>query len=134
MINVTFTALKAEFARNIHFTFRMKRNTRAPYNNKPFKAPRTTQASVAREVSKQLAKKEDYKQFFQKESAAVGIPSTGYIVDLLNSLTRGDNATQNIEGSVINMKSLKIRWQFGAADSEVVRPFRLTPRPEDAVL
>lgn len=96
----------------------MKRNATAPYNNRPFKKPRTvsTQTVVAREVAKQMARKSDYKQTLQRDIAAVGIPNTGYTLDLLNALSRGDNGVNNFEGSSIDVKSLKIRCHTIAQD------------------
>jgi len=96
----------------------MKRQTAAPYNNRPFKKPRvaSTQAIVAREVSKQIARKADYKQCYGRDLAAVGVPDTGYVVDLYANMVRGDLAVNNFEGQLTTPRSIKMRVQWEATD------------------
>jgi len=96
----------------------MKRNTTAPYSNRPFKKPRqvTVQTAVRQEVKRQIARTMDVKQCFGRDTAPVGAAATGYILDLMTPLSRGDGGTNNFEGSKIIPKSLKIRYQVGATD------------------
>lgn len=96
----------------------MKRQARAPYNNRPFKAPRRTNTNtIAKEVSKQLAKKDDYHQLQGRDIAATGIINTGYMLDLGTTFARGDNAINDFAGEKVFPKSLKIRLQWAATDT-----------------
>lgn len=99
----------------------MKRNASSNIITNPSAAKRpklsqTQTAAVRQEVTRQLAKKADYKQTAQRDIAATGVPNTGYTIDLLNALSRGDNGVNNFEGTSIDVKSLKIRCHTIAQD------------------
>lgn len=91
------------------------------YSTNPsvLKRPRLTAtqtAAVKQEVTRQLARKADYKQCNGRDLAAVGVPATGYMLDLYANMVRGDLAANNFEGSIMYPKSIKMRAQWEATD------------------
>lgn len=106
----------------------MKRDAAGrPYSTNPtvYKRPRLTPtqtAAVKQEVTRQLARKADYKQCYGRDLAAVGVPATGYIINLYANMTRGDLAVNNFEGQLTTPRSIKIRAQWEATDqSNMIR-------------
>lgn len=69
---------------------------------------------VQREVARQIARKQDYKQTIYNATTTVGY--AGVMFPLLTNLTRGDNAVDNFEGAFIQPKSVHLRMQFSAFD------------------
>lgn len=96
----------------------MKRS--ATYNNSSNKRPKLTPAQkkeVDLQVQRSLNKKTDYKITTIRDVAAVGVPNTGYMIDLLVNLTRGDQGNQ-FEGMRIFPKSFQMRYQVEATDED----------------
>lgn len=84
---------------------------------KKVKLSPANQLAVTMEVKRQLARKDDYKQWSGRDIAATGIINTGYVVDMSLALARGDLAKNEFEGEKIFPKNLKVRVQWEATDA-----------------
>lgn len=79
-----------------------------------------TQA-VRREVNRQIARKQDYKQ--ATRTVATTVDWNGTVYNLLNNMARGDGSVDNFEGAHISPKTIHARVQLAAYDATNI--FRL---------
>jgi len=89
-------------------------------SNSANKRPRLTPAQkkeVDLQVSRILNKKTDFKITTVRDVAPTGVPNTGYMLDLIVNLTRGDSGNQ-FEGMRVFPKSFQMRYQVEAADED----------------
>ena len=94
----------------------------------PVKKARTLsapqQVAVAREVSRQMNKKTDFKRTVTRNTGTV-IDASGLVFDLYASLTRGTAMENNFDGSSINPQSIRIRGQVQLALGDVFNDIRV---------